>query len=100
MTPEELAAFAEGTRHEIKSLKHRVDEQDAASKDIKDLILTVNELAINMRYMIEEQKCQGTRLNTLEKAPAKKWNQLTAALISGIIGIVLGMLANGMFPKP
>ena len=36
------------------------------NKTIQDLVLTVRELALNMKSMIEEQKAQGKRMDKLE----------------------------------
>lgn len=55
--------------HEIKSLKHRVKDVEDKQSEIGALTASVNELAINMRYMVEEQKKQGQRLNKLESEP-------------------------------
>ena len=56
MTDENVAVMLEGHEHEIKSLKHRMDSQEEQGKTLNSLALSVQELAISMKSMIEEQK--------------------------------------------
>ena len=97
MTNEEVAVKLEAHEHEIKSLKHRVNEQEAQSKMLQDLTLSVKEWAINSANMMEEQKKQGERmekqgerLEQLEKQPAEKWNTVTKTIITSIVSTVVG----------
>ena len=80
--------------HEVGSLKHRMDKVEEKTDDIQSLAMSVQELALNMKNMLDEQKSQNKRLCALEQIPAKRWNNLTAtiitALASGIVGAVLG----------
>jgi len=82
--------------HEIKSLKHRVKDVEDKQSEIGALTASVNELAINMRYMVEEQKKQGQRLNKLESEPidnARYYKRLAVGcIITTIIGAVLGAI--------
>lgn len=93
MTNEEVAVKLEAHEHEIKSLKHRVDEQEAQSKMIQDLTLSVKEWAINSKNMMEEQKKQGERLEQLENQPAEKWNSATKTIITTIASTIAGGIA-------
>lgn len=93
MTNEEVAVKLEAHEHEIKSLKHRVNEQEAQSKMIQDLTLSVKEWAINSKNMMEEQKKQGERLEQLENQPAEKWNSATKTIITTVVSTIAGGIA-------
>lgn len=86
--------------HQIKSLKHRMDAAERKQDGITQLTNSVNELAINMRYMLEEQKDQGMRLSALEKEPAEnsKYIRRTllscviTAVVSAVVGAIIGLV--------
>ena len=80
--------------HEIKSLKHRMTEQESQSKALNDLALSVKELAINMNYMNDEQKNSIKRLEALESKPAKRWETIITCVITTIVGAVIGFLLS------
>lgn len=82
--------------HEIKSLKHRVSDIESKQSEIGKLAQSVNELAINMRYMVEEQKKQGERLRKLETEPLDNakhfWRTFITAIITTLVGGGIGAL--------
>lgn len=100
MNEQEIALKINDHEHEIKSLKHRVDEVEENQSEISSLTQSVNELAINMRYMMEEQKAQGERLRKIEAEPlddAKHYKRLAigciiTTVIGGIIGALLALI--------
>lgn len=98
MTDEEIVVKLTEYHKEIDSLNHRTGELEEQNKMIQDLVLSVKELALNMRNMMEEQKRQGDRLALLEKEPADRLRQIRTAVItalaSGIIGIVIGAVVK------
>ena len=72
MTDEEVAVKFENHDQQIKSLKHRMDEQEEQGKSLSSLALSVQKLALSMESMIEEQKSQGARLAKLESEPSQR----------------------------
>ena len=80
--------------HEIKSLKHRMTEQESQSKALNDLALSVKELAINMNIIVDKQENQNKRLADLETKPAKRWETIVTCLITTIVGAVIGFLLS------
>lgn len=82
--------------HEIKSLKHRVDEIEKKQESISSLAQSVNELAINMKYMVEEQKEQGARLQRLESEPADNAKYYKRLIIGSICTTVLGAILGAL----
>lgn len=52
MTDEEVAVKFENHDQQIKSLKHRMDEQEEQGKSLSSLALSVQKLALSMESMI------------------------------------------------
>ena len=52
-----------------KSNTKRLDRLDRLLEEQQKMAIAIKELATNMKYMLEEQKKQGARLESLEKAP-------------------------------
>lgn len=96
MTETEVAVKLEAHEHEIKSLKHRMEDQEEQSKTFQDLVLAVKELAINMQAMIKEQGNQGARLAKLEAAPGETWNNMKRTFANRFVDIIAGALATGI----
>ena len=96
MTDEEIAVKLEGHEHEIGSLKHRMKDQEEQTKTMQDLVMSVKELALNMKNMMEEQKDQGERLEKLEQEPARKWKDSTKALFNAFLGAIGAAVAGGL----
>ena len=96
MTETEVAVKLENHYQQIKSLKHRMDEQEEQSKTIQELVLSVKELALNMQTMIEVQGKQGDRLAKLEAEPAERWNGMQKTVFNTIVGAMAGAVATGL----
>lgn len=94
MTEEEIAVRLEGHEHEIGSLKHRMEEQEEQTKTLNDLVISVRELALNMRNMIEEQKRAAERLTKLENEPVEKIKSIRMTAIASIISTIAGMVVT------
>ena len=88
----ETSVKLEAHEHEIGSLKHRVRELEAEFKAINELTMSVNRLAVNMENMLQEQKAQGGRLETLESRDGDMWRKVVGHIVTTVIGIVLGYL--------
>ena len=82
--------------HEIRSLKHRINDLEEQNKTIQDLVLTVRELALNMTRMIEEQKAQGKRLDKLEGKSGEEWEAMKKHLIHTILGVLAAGATSGI----
>lgn len=100
MTTEEIAVKIEGHAHEIRSLKHRMDNQEEESKSIQQLAVSVERIALSTEHIMQEQVRQGQRLEKLENEPAEthkriKTTAMTAlitSIVSTVVGIVIGAL--------
>ena len=92
----EVAVKFEAHDHEIKSLKHRVQDLEVQGKAIQDLVLSVNKMAVNMENMLEEQKKQGQRLEVLERVPAETNRQVKQAIINTLVGGIVGSIVTAL----
>lgn len=81
---------------EDKRINHRVDELAENVKNIQNLTLSVEKLAMNMENMISEQKSQGERLEKLEQAPAENAMMIKNTITTKIIDIIVGALVGGI----
>lgn len=95
MTEEDIAVKLEGHDHEIASLKHRVKDQEEQSKTIQDLVLSVKELALNMKNMLEVQAKQTEDIERLKSEPAERWNSAKRTAFNTIVGAVAGAFGVG-----
>lgn len=97
MNDEEIAVRLAEHGKEIGSLKHRMKDQEDQNKTIQDLVISVKELALNMRTMMEEQKEQGERLEKLESEPGEKWKLVVRTGITVIVSALAGGVAGTIF---
>lgn len=76
-----------------KSNTKRLDRLDRLLEEQQKMAIAVKELATNMKYMLEEQKKQGARLESLEKAPvdeATYFKRVTVGcIITGTISAII-----------
>lgn len=65
-------------------------------RQINDLTVSVREMAVSMKSMLEEQRAQGERLETLEKEPAEDHRQIKMAMITAAISAVVGAVMGAI----
>lgn len=77
----ELAEVDSRSRSNTK----RLDRLDRLLEEQQEIALAVRELATNMKHMLEEQKKQGARLESLEKAPVDEAAYFKRVAVSCVI---------------
>ena len=97
MTNEEIATTLATHDNRIKGSEHRIDDLEESQKQIYDLTISVKELAMSVKSMVEEQKQQGERINKLEEKPAKRWDLIITTTITGIISALVGAAMSALF---
>lgn len=92
MTDEEITIAITKSKEEIESLKHRMDSAEA-------IVDVVHQLAQEMVGLTKEIKFMNATITTLtakvaeiENRPAKRWEMLVTALISSVVGAVIGYI--------
>jgi hypothetical protein len=94
VTNETIAVRLENHEQEIKSLKHRMTEQEEKTESLTELTTSVKTLAVNMEYMAKEQEKQGERLEKLEHEPTDDFKYykrlIIGCILTGVVSLVLG----------
>lgn len=81
------------TRQEFEDLKDNVKDLHKVFDKISDIAVSTEKLAIEMKYMREEQNKTELRLKALEEKPIKRYDSIVSYIITSIIGLVLGAIA-------
>lgn len=88
--------FAKRIEDENTRQNHRITTLEESVKDINKISLNVERLAANIEAMTNEIKRQGDRLTAIEEKPAKRWDTVVSGIISGVIGILIGLISAGV----
>ena len=97
MTNEEVAVTLANHDNRIKVSEHRIEDLEESQKQMYDLTISVKELAMSVKSMVEEQKKQGDRISKLEEEPAENWNTLKKTIITGIVSTIVGAVISALF---
>lgn len=97
MTNEEIATTLANHDNRIKVSEHRIADLEQLQKQIYDLTISVKEIAMSVKNMVEEQKEQGDRIKKLEEQPAEKWNTLQKTIITSIVSTLIGAALSALF---
>lgn len=73
-------------------MNHRISNLEKSVEEINKLALSVERLTLSVQAMVEEQKKQGVRLETLESRDGKMWREVTSHIIMAIVGAVVCFL--------
>lgn len=82
--------FARGVDREQVRQNKRIADLEATVRQINDLTLSVQKLAINMENMLVNQTEQSKRLEELENRDGEKWRSISMYVLTALIGAVLG----------
>lgn len=81
------------SRGEFNDLKDKVNKLEGVFDRITNIAMSTEKLAIEMKYMREEQNKQDERLTNLEQKPMKRYDNVVNYIITSIIGLVIGAVA-------
>lgn len=84
--------FAQRMEAEHRRQNHRIETLEQTTKQINNLVLSVEKLAMNMQNMLNEQKQQGQRLSELEARDGEMWRKVSGYMITAAVGLVIGYL--------
>lgn len=84
--------FCKRMEEEHKRINHRLSTLEETTRQINDLIISVKEMAISMKSMLEEQKDQGKRLEALESRDGEMWRKIIGYIATVVIGAVIGYM--------
>lgn len=82
------------SRQEFDDLKNDVKDLKKVFDKINSIAMSTEKLAIEMKYMREEQTKLDSRITTIEEKPVKRYDTVVTYIITTIIGIVIGVIAS------
>lgn len=88
--------FARRIDDENNRVSHRLTTLEDSVRQINELVASVKVLATQMEAMATEQRKMGDRLDAIEEKPAKRWDAVVSGIISGVIGILIGLMSAGI----
>lgn len=84
--------YAQRMKDEDDRQNYRIKALEKAVAENSKLALSVERLATSVQSMVEEQKAQGERLETLENRDGEKWRSAAGYILTTILGIVVGYI--------
>ena len=103
VTRKEHEEFARRIEEENVRQNHRLSVLEDNVKEIHGLTVSVERMAVNMENMLSAIERQGnliekqnSRIDEIEKEPAKDSKQIKMAIINTIIGAFAGAIAAGI----
>ena len=82
------------SRQEFDALKDDVKDLKKVFDKINSIAMSTEKLAIEMKYMREEQDKLDSRVTTIEQKPVKRYDTVVTYIITTIIGIIIGVIAS------
>ena len=78
------------SRQEFDDLKNDVKDLKKVFDKINSIAISTEKLAVEMKYMREEQNKMDTRITTIEEKPVKRYDSVVTYIITTIIGAIIG----------
>lgn len=90
MNNEEIAQAIAVYEEKMKVANHRIDDLEKQQEHIQKLTLSVQELAMSVKSMVEVQKTHSEKINELESKPAQNWNTMQRSVLTAIVSAIAG----------
>lgn len=85
---------SEISRQEFEDLKGKVKDLEQVFDKINNIAMSTEKLAVEMKYMREEQQRQDKRITAIEEKPVKRYDSIVTYIITTIIGAIIGIIAS------
>jgi len=82
------------SRQEFDDLKNDVKDLKKVFDKINTIAMSTEKLAIEMKYMREEQTKQDKRITTIEEKPIKRYDSIITYIITTIVGAIIGFIIS------
>lgn len=82
--------FCKRMEEEDHRQNRRIDLLEENVLEMGQLTTTVAKLAMNMESVLDIQRQQDKRIETLESRDGEKWRQVTGYIITAVVGIIIG----------
>lgn len=96
VTKAEYSVMVKRVEDEEKRQNHRLEELEGDVKEIHQLAISVNSMAVSVDNLTKEIAKQSIRLEKIEAEPAENWNKAVWVVVSALIGMALGALFKSM----
>lgn len=84
--------YAKRMAEENERQNYRLKALERSTEENRNIVISVERLTLSVKSMVEEQKSQGRRLETLENRDGESWRKAIGYLVTTIIGIVVGYI--------
>lgn len=88
--------FAKRIDEENERQNARLSALERGLLEVNKITVQIERLTASIETITNEIKKQGVRLDAIEEKPAKRWETIVSALITGLIGIGIGLLSAGV----
>ncbi|MEE3417757.1 MAG: hypothetical protein VZQ62_00290 [Methanosphaera sp.] len=78
------------SRQEFDDLKRDVKDLQKVFDKINSIAISTEKLAVEMKYMREEQTKMDGRITTIEEKPVKRYDSIVTYIITTVIGAAIG----------
>lgn len=82
------------SRQEFDDLKSDVKDLKKVFDKINTIAISTEKLAIEMKYMREEQTKLDGRITTIEEKPVKRYDSIITYIITTVIGVAIGFFIS------
>ena len=87
---QEHEEFCKRMQEEHMRQNKRIGLLEETTRQITDLTVSVEKLAVNMENMLKNQEEQGKELEDLKGKDGEMWRQAVLCVITALIGAVVG----------
>ena len=88
--------FARRVDEENDRQNARISALETGLLEVNKITVQIERLTANIETMTGEIKKQGARLDAIEERPAKRWDTIITAIITGAVGILIGLISSGV----
>lgn len=88
--------YARRMDDEHERISHRLTAVEESVREIGRLTVSVEKMAVSMETMSKEQARMSDRLTEIEQKPVKRWDTIVSAIVTGVIGILIGLVSAGI----
>lgn len=92
LTIKEHKEFAKRMEDEHTRQNHRISDLEEATRENKQLLISVEKLAISTENIQKELTEQGKRLDVMEARDGEMWRKVVSHGITVLIGIFVGYI--------
>lgn len=69
---------------------HRIDVLEGKVEKLNEIALSIKELTINMKHMLESQNEMKTDIEEIKSKPAQAWDKAVWIIVTGVLSCVVG----------